>query len=532
LARHRLVHQECGHHLKYSEAIRPTADAGFCQAPKVGRRRSLRRVEMASRKSTLTVLDKADIEQIHGATLAVLEKTGVFVDSPEALDLLQKEGYSVDRKSRIVKMTESAVMEAVRSCARNFRWYARTEKHSVDVVDGRTKFGPGAQCLFYIDPDTGEYRPSTLRDGIQVTRLLDALDTCTVGYVPVYPGDVSVDAMSMVMWAVGMIHTSKLSYGGSGDKREFELTLRVAELLLGDRESVFKKPIFPGYIDPISPLGHDKNMLETLLRYSEVDLPVFVMVMALAGGTAPASLAGLLVQQNAEILSSIAIAKCVTKSPKIVYGSVSCPLDMRSGAAATGSPEFSLLGAGAVQMARYYGLPSDMGVQSDSKTVDAQTSYEKMQSALMATMSGADMAELFMGSTEAFNAFSPVQLMIDDEIASDVLRIAQGIRVDESTLSVGVIGKIGPQGNFLKHKDTLIQFRNEHHRARLSDRSTRRQWADNGSRRAEERARERMRELLRTHTPEPLEPEVKKGLTVLMREYAKGFDEKLLDFEP
>jgi trimethylamine:corrinoid methyltransferase-like protein len=42
---------------------------------------------------------------------------------------------------------------------------------------------------------------------------------------------------------------------------------------------------------------------------------VFVMVMALAGGTAPASLAGLLVQQNAEILSSIAIARCVQNAP-------------------------------------------------------------------------------------------------------------------------------------------------------------------------------------------------------------------------
>lgn len=486
---------------------------------------------MVSRRSTLTVLDKADIEKIHGATLSVLENTGVFVDSEETLDLLGKNGFVVDTDTRIVKMPESAVMDAVGSCAHNFRWHARSEKHSVDVVDGRTKFGPGAQCLFYIDPDTGEYRPTTLKDGIEVTRLIDALDTCTVGYVPVYPGDVPVDAMSMVTWAAGLMHTSKPSYGGWADEREFGLMLRIAELILGDEGQISKKPLFPGYIDPISPLGHDKNMLEVLLRYSRLDMPVFVMVMALAGGTAPASLAGLLVQQNAEILSSIVIAKCVTKSPKVVYGSVSCPLDMRSGAAATGSPEFSLLGVGAVQMAKYYGLPSDMGVQSDSKTIDAQTSYEKMQSALMATLSGADLAELFMGSTEAFNVFSPVQLVIDDEIASDVMRIAEGIRVDESTLSVDVIGETGPQGNYLKRKETMIQFRNEHHRSRLSDRSTRKQWTDNGSIRIETRAKERMREILRTHDPEPLEPGLARGISELLRQYAKGFDPGLLEYK-
>ncbi len=487
---------------------------------------------MVARKSLLTVLDKADIEQIHGATLDVLERTGVFVDSVEVLDLLERNGHRVDKKSRIVRMSESSVNEAVKSCAHNFRWHARSEKNSVDAVDGRTKFGPGAQCLFYIEPETGEFRPSTLEDGIRITRMLDALDTCALGYVPVYPGDVSADAMSMVMWATGLIHTSKPSYGGSGDDLEFEMTLRMAELVLGDKSLVAKKAVFPGYIDPISPLGHDKLMLTTLLRYSEMDLPVFIMVMALAGGTAPASLAGLLVQQNAEILSTIAIAKCVTKSPKVVYGSVSCPLDMRSGIAATGSPEFSLLGVGAVQMAKFYGLPSDMGVQSDSKTVDAQTSYEKAQAALMATLSGADFAELFMGSTESFNAFSPVQLMIDDEIASNVVRIAQGIRVDESTLSVDVIGRIGPQGNFLKHKETLAQFRREHVVPKLSDRMTRQQWTANGSARIEEKAKSRMYDVLKSHTPDPLDPEVAKGLSNLLREYAKGFDQKRLEFRP
>ena len=485
---------------------------------------------MTSGKNMLTVLGRADLEAIHGATLEVLEKTGVFVDSPEVLDMLQSNGHSVDMKTRIVRMSESSITEAVKSCAHNFRWHARSESRSIDAVDGRTKFGPGAQCLFYIDPETGEYRPSTLKDGVLISRLLDALDTCTVGYMPVYPGDVHVGDQSMVMWITSLMHTSKPSYGSSGDEVEFELMLRVSDLLLGDRELLKKTPLFPGYIDPISPLGHDRYMLETLLKYAEMGLPFFIMVMALAGGTAPASLAGLLVQQNAEILSSIAIAKCVTKSPKVVYGSVSCPLDMRSGIAVTGAPEFSLLGVGAVELARFYGLPSDMGVQSDSKMVDAQTSYEKTQAALMAVLAGADFAELFMGSTEAFNAFSPIQLMIDDEIASNVNRIAAGIVVDESTLSVDVIHKTGPQGNYLKRKETLTQFRKEHHMAGLSDRSTRQQWVAKGSKSADERAKERMYELLKTHTPEPLEPEVSKGMAVLLREYAKGFDPRRLEY--
>lgn len=478
---------------------------------------------MISEKNLLRVLDDGNLDAIHGATLEVLSEVGVMVDCEKTLDLLSKNGYDVDRGTKLVRMSEDKVMEAVKSCKRNFRWHARSEKRSFDVVNGSTKFGPGAQCLLYLDPSSHEPRPTLLQDGINMCRLLDALDSSSLGYVPIYPNDVPEHAMSVVTWAAGLLNSSKPAYGGWGDDVEFELMLRVVDILLGDREKLRKVSLFPAYIDPISPLGHDQGMLETLIRYSEWDLPVFVMVMALAGGTAPASLAGLLVQQNAEILSSIAISRCVTKNPKIIYGSVSCPLDMRSGTSVTGSPEFSLLGVGAVQMAKYYGLPSDMGVQSDSKTVDAQTSYEKMQSALMSVLCGADFAELFLGSTEAFNAYSPIQLMIDDEIASYVRRIADGIEVDEDTLSVDVISKIGPQGNYLKHPKTLKHFRAQHSVAKHSDRSTRQQWTSLGRRDSEDRARVRYKELLRSHVPEPLEPEMLRDFDALIKEYTKEF---------
>ena len=477
---------------------------------------------MVSEKNMLRILDKSDLEAIHGATLKVLQETGIKVNSDYALDMLVKSGFAVDRKTNIVKMSESQVMDAVKSCVKNFKWHGRSDKWTVDVVDGRTKFGPGSQCLFYIDPDTGQTRGSLLKDGILACRLLDALDTVSVGFVPMYPHDVPLEAMSVVTWAAGLLNTGKLTYGGSAEESEWELMLKIVEILTGERETMRKKAFFPGYIDPISPLGQDDGMVKVLLRYSEWNLPVFVMVMALAGGTAPASLAGLLVQQNAEVLSSIAIARCVNKNPKIIYGSVSCPLDMRSGAAATGSPEFSLIGVGAIQLAKFYGLPSDMGVQSDSKSVDAQTSYEKMQAALMAVMSGADFSELFFGSTEAFNAWSPVQCVIDDQIASNVNRISQGIEVNDSTLSVDVIAKTGPMGNYLKRIETLRQFRREHMLPGLSDRATRQQWTAGGTKEINQRAKERMMALLNSHTPEPLETEVRKNIDSLIKDYWKS----------
>ena len=477
-------------------------------------------VPVVSRKQMLRVLEKDQLDAIHGATLRVLERTGVLVNSPEALDLLDKKGIAVDRKSKVVKMPESVVAEAVKSAKKNFKWHARSEKHTVEVVDGRTKNGPGAECVYYIDPETDKARVPTLSDGIICCRLLDALDNAQIAYLPTFASDVPDDMRRFVVMVAGIIHSSKLTYGGSTDRSDVEMAMRLGETILGSRDELRKRPLFAGYVDPISPLAHEHTMLEALLGYAAMDAPVFVTVMALAGGTAPASVAGILVQQNAEVLSSIVLASTVTKSPKIIYGSVSCPLDMRTGMSATGAPEFSLIGVGAVQLAKYYGLPSNMGVQSDSKAVDEQTAYEKAFSALAASAAGADFSDLFIGSTEAFNTYSPVQLVIDDEIASMVTRFSQGIEVNDQTLSVDIMGKVGPMGNYLKQRDTMLRFRKEHTVPKLSDRWTRMKWDQSGSKEAKQRAKERMDEILKTHVPEPLAPETKKSLNALLMEYA------------
>ena len=478
---------------------------------------------MVSKKQMLKVLEKDQLDAIHGATLRVLERTGVLVNSTEALDLLERKGIAVDRKSKIVKMPEAVVTEAVKSAKKNFKWYARSEKNTIEVVDGRTKNGPGAECVYYIDPETDQARVPTLSDGIKCCRLLDALDNVQIAYLPTFASDVPDDVRRLVVMAAGLIHSSKLTYGGSTDKTDVEMAMRLGEAILGSREELRKRPLFAGYVDPISPLAHEHTMLEALLGYARMDAPVFVTVMALAGGTAPASVAGLLVQQNAEVLSSIVLASTVTKAPKIIYGSVSCPLDMRTSMSATGAPEFSLIGVGAVQLAKYYDLPSNMGVQSDSKAVDEQAAYEKAFSAFAASAAGADFSDLFIGSTEAFNTYSPVQLIIDDEIASMSLRFSQGIEVNDQTLSIDVIDKVGPMGNYLKQRDTMVRFRKEHMNPKLSDRWTRMKWDQAGSKGSKERAKERMAEIFRSHVPEPLGPEVKKGLDVLLAEYARGY---------
>jgi trimethylamine:corrinoid methyltransferase-like protein len=56
----------------------------------------------------------------------------------------------------------------------------------------------------------------------------------------------------------------------------------------------------------------------------------------------------------------------------------------------------------------------------------------------------------------------------------------------------------------------------------LTDRHPTRKWLELGSKDAKKRAKERMMELLNSHTPEPLEPEARKNIDSMLREYTKS----------
>jgi trimethylamine--corrinoid protein Co-methyltransferase len=45
--------------------------------------------------------------------------------------------------------------------------------------------------------------------------------------------------------------------------------------------------------------------------------------------------------------------------------------------------------------------------------------------------------------------------VICDEVFGMVLRVARGVRVDDETLAVDVIKKVGPRGQFFSQKHTL-----------------------------------------------------------------------------
>jgi trimethylamine--corrinoid protein Co-methyltransferase len=216
---------------------------------------------------------------------------------------------------------------------------------------------------------------------------------------------------------------------------------------------------------------------------------------ALAGATAPATLAGLLVQQNAEVLSGIMVSELANPGAPVMYGTVSAAMDMRTGSAALGGPEVALINIASGQLGRYYNLPRrGTGGNSDSKLVDAQAALETSTNMLVAALAGMNFIYDACGSLEGSLTISYEKLVLDDEIAGMVTRILDGIDVNDQTLAVDDICRVGPSASFLASPLTLASFKKEIFIPSLLDRRSRDSWSREGSKDIARAARERLRD--------------------------------------
>ncbi|MEM2298997.1 MAG: trimethylamine methyltransferase family protein [Thermofilaceae archaeon] len=462
----------------------------------------------------LEVLAREDCRAIHEAAMEVLERVGVRVLDERALKLLADAGCEVNQRSSVVRIPEHLVMGMVCKAPRSFTLYGRGSK--LVIEEGRTHFSSQGTAVFVIDPLTGERRPSTLSDVERFYRLTDALENVHHATLVVHPSDVPERAAHAYSLLAAFRNTVKTvdAYARSG--REALDCIRMAAIVAGGLEELRRRPMLLFFYNPVSPLQHSRELLEGLEVFAEHGQPIIVAPECQAGATAPATLAGLLVQQNAEILSAITIAELVNPGTPVLYGTVSTIMDMRTGNIALGAVEAGLINAATAQLARFYGLPSrGTGGTTDSKLPDLQAGFEKAVTLVFAALSGINFVYDSAGSLDSTLAASLEQLVIDDELCGIAARAARGIEVNEETLALNVIEEVGPGGIFLSKLHTVRNVRREHYVPKLLSRVRWERWRKSKS--LVEEARLRAEELLKQHVVEPLDKEIER----LLGEYVK-----------
>jgi len=454
-----------------------------------------------------------ELDKIHGATVRILERTGVKVLDPEAASLLQEAGAALDKRTSIVRIPESVLKECLASAPRKFKLYSRSGKHVVAFGEGRVYLGAVGTAVQVEDLD-GNVRPSTLKDAENFFRLTDALPNIDHSGWVCWPRDSPDDIAPLEEIFLAFKHSTKTTDGWNLTKEQSQSSIGLATIVAGDLDDLREKPLLLGFSNPVSPLTLSKDATEGLIVYARAGQPCLYPPECMAGGTSPVTLAGLLVQQNAEVLSSVAVAQCAARRAPSIYSSVSSIMDMRTGSIALGAPEAGLVMCGSAQLARYYGIPSrGTGGNTESMTSDIQAGSESSRTLVMAALAGFDFIYDAAGSIESSLTASYTKLVLDNDMCGEVKRVLSGIDVTEETLATDVMEMVGSGGSYLSQPHTLRNYRKEHFAPSLLWRGSRSSWNASKQKAIKDRARAKCKEILKDHEVDPpLEPDIEKKL--------------------
>ena len=229
---------------------------------------------------------------------------------------------------------------------------------------------------------------------------------------------------------------------------------------------------------------------------AEIGIPVCFNSSAVSGVTAPVTLAGAVVQINAEMMAALTIIQLHRPGAAVVYAAHPMAMDMKTGMSSISTAEVGLMSAACVDLGRYYGLPTSAnGLCTDTCAPDPMATLEKWACGYLPAMAGANV-NAGAGSLACVGSVSLEQLVIDDDLYGHLHRHGQGIEVDEESLATEVIDAVGPGRAFLMEDHTLAHFRTEHYSSPLANRLNAPAWEAAGGADVVDRAAEKVRAIL------------------------------------
>ncbi|MBN1148326.1 MAG: trimethylamine methyltransferase family protein [Anaerolineales bacterium] len=466
------------------------------------------------------VLSQAEVERIHATSMEILAEVGVKVDYKTARDIFRDAGAQVDDARQCVRLPEKLVRWALDQAPRQFDLYGIDADFKLQIGGGQVNFAGLGTPTHIIDMDSGQRRPATREDMERHIILVDGCEQIHNSQMDVWPNDIPMTTIHVeAIWS--WAHHSRKPFGmGCYGYLPTRDMMRMMALAVGGKDELRQRPRFFAICSVVSPLQMSQMQLEGLLLCADYGQPLAMSPEAIAGATAPVTLAGLLAQQNANILAHVTLAQIFRPGTPVLYGTVSTIANLRLGNVALGAVETGLISAGAAQLARYYGLPCrSVGGTTEAKLEDVQAGIERTATLMQAVLAGVDFITC-AGTLDSTMLESDALLLLDDELCAAALRVARGIEVNEGTLALDLIRKVNFSGHYLAEAHTVEHFRNEHYIPSLLPREPYETWEKGGGRTALDHARQRVRKILEKHQPRAVDPALEKELDEFRQEVA------------
>ena len=396
----------------------------------------------------------AEIETIHEASLRVLAEVGVTFPDAGAQALLAEAGAAVDKETGLVRIPPRLVEDALAAAPRDVLLAGRDAARDVrcDGADVHlTLDGTGAYTL---DHRSGERRRSTMQDLADASLIADAADEVGVVWNIVAAADTPPATQVLDELVACLTHTGKHIQGEVQRAEEVPFVMDILAAAAEGGAWDPARPFFSIVYCPVPPLQHEAEMLGAALELAREGVPMCVYSMGLTGATAPVTLAGAVMQANAEILSSIVLFQLARPGLGCIYVADTGVLDMRSGAYAAAAPEAVLVTQAMVGLARRYDLPvMATGLTGDANEFSMMSGAEAGMTALTSALMDPDLL-CGAGMHGGAQMLSLPKILLDCELFRQCRRVRAGLEVDEERLLEDLVGRVGPGGHFLRARET------------------------------------------------------------------------------
>jgi len=462
-------------------------------------------------------LSPDDITAIHEASLTILENIGMTYESglDETLAMLESSGLRVDREKFRIYFDRDLVEAQAAAAPEQVVLYNRDGNDALDLTQHRVYLGTGGAAVTILDLETGKARSTTLNDMYQLARLTDRLDNIHFFVRPCAPTDIPVsdhDANAIFACLKG---TAKHVMSGVTNEAGVHKMIDIAAMIAGGMQVLMEKPFISVIASfAISPLKLCTQSTLIMLEAVRNRIPVALSAAPMAGSTAPVTMAGTLAQLHAEQLAGIVICQLTNPGAPVLYGGIPGRANMRSLAYMGGAVECGMMNAAIHQLAHYIKVPNyNSSGLTDSKIPDAQASWEKALSTVLAAMGGSNYIHHAAGMLESMLAVAYEQYVIDDEIIGMSCKVLEGIPVDAEHLALEAIEEVGPGGSFIMSPHTMVHMRQEYFGGNgVSDQESREKWAEKGSLDARTRARNFAKKILAEDDTPHVSADVEKAI--------------------
>lgn len=460
-----------------------------------------------------TPLRTDEIEAIRSAAFELLETLGMG-EVPDRLEtVLLAAGAHLLSNGR-VGLPRALVIEAIASAPQSFTLHGRDSARSITVGGNTVHFGTGGAAVQTLDRRTRRYRPSTLADLHDLTRLQDTLTNiswftrCCIATDMPDPWSLDVNTAYALLR-----NTTKPIATAFSDASHVAPIVEMCNTVCGG--TFADRPFLKAHISPvISPMRYGADAVDATFACIEHGLPLSCITAAQAGATAPAPLAGFLAQSLAETLASLVMVHSIKPGHPMVFSNWPFVIDLRTGAFSGGGGETALMNAASAQIINHLGLVSGVAASmTDSKVLDAQYGAEKGLTSLAAALAGGNLIYESSGMMAALLGVSFESFVLDNDMHAATYRILRGIEVTEAALDIAAMSNtILSDGHFLGSAQTIAAMERDYVYPSLADRDAPLAWEDAGAQDAWDRASARVEEILSTHNPVSIEPDTDAAL--------------------